>query len=241
MTTFDLDAVADARERLPERGDVPTPVAEALEPREVPGYERERPLSEKGYQAYPSEDPRDILKPRYGEVLAEVCDHPAAESVGDVSRELGVSEDLVREAATLHEGVELPDGADGDGGDANTLTFPQGGEVSLDHLRTPPHEDARVLHTLVVDAALGVGDVVTWFDRQEGVATPSARDIKNALKRVGLMEGEPTDTDRRTARGERLEVNRGQGRHDATSVDATGITGSHPDDADRIITRRADE
>ena len=101
-----FEDVADARERLPEGSeDRPEDVEDALEPREVVGRNREKPLAG-DYDRYP-EDPEDVLTPEYGDVLADVADHPQVETPEDVATELGVSADLVEKAASLH-GIPLP-------------------------------------------------------------------------------------------------------------------------------------
>lgn len=226
MTTFDVEAVEAARARLPEPAtDRPDDVKEALAEREVVGRNCEKPLAG-DYGRYP-EDPTDILSPEYGDVLREVCQHDAAETPADVSKELGVSEDLVEKAMDLH-GMELPHDDGDDGGGERTLTLPLEGDIPLDYVRDPPHEDARVLHHLVVECGMGVEGVVTFLSRQVNEGRPedqpryhpSPAEVENALRRHNLMEG-TTDTNRGTAREERLEVNRPkEGRHTATTVKA---------------------
>lgn len=183
--TLDTSAIAEARQRLPERGDVPQEAREALEPPQGPlAGESDHPTGE------------DILKPDARDTLADVAGHHTVADVADVASELEADHDTAEKALRLH-GIEVSD-PEGEDANEDTVVLPLCGEVGLEHVRTPVWRDARVLEHLTATCGYSVEDIKTLLERERNEGRPSDKsrwtvrtaDIEDALREVGLMERE---------------------------------------------------
>lgn len=197
--TLDVASIEEARDRLPDRGDVPQEAREALEPPEGPlAGESDHPTG------------KEILKPAHRDTLADVADHPTVADVSDVADELDADHDTAEKALRLH-GIEDPDGTAEDANE-DTVVLPLCGEVGLESVRTPVWRDARVLSHLAVACEYGTEDIKTFLERErnEGRSgdkprwTVQTEDIERTLRECGIMERE--DPEARTAESEDLRL-----------------------------------
>jgi hypothetical protein len=218
LATLDTPAVEDARDRLPDRGDVPEEAQEALEPPEGPLEGEDHPTGE------------DILKPSARDTLATVAEHHMVTDAEDVAAELDTSVETVEKAMRLH-GIEEPEGNATEDVPEGTIRVPLYGEVNTDYLRDPVHADSRLIEQLAVRCQYGVRDIKDFLETERNRGRPSSKprwtvresDIKATLQDIGLMDPEPEE--RATAEGE--DVRLGGASHDFS--DTGGLTVSTSD------------
>lgn len=208
-----LEEIAAAREREGQpRADRPAAVDDALEENgERVGFQAGEPLADRPYSQYATGE--DILRPEASDVLEAVARHELVGDVDDVADELNATESTVRKAFELH-GVDTPT----DGGSVDTVAedeieLPLHGTVNVDHLRTPIHEDARLLEHLYVECGLGVAELREFLETQmnHGRDPEQSRwgvreaDTRGALEDVGLLEdGDNGKVDPKRAKDIRL-------------------------------------
>ena len=232
LAALDMPAIEDARERLPDRGDVPDEALEALEPTEERvGFGIGASLVKGGqnptdHTHYPTG--ADVLKPSASDTLAELADHPKVASIEDVADELDTSEDTVAKALRLH-GIEEPQGDTAEDVPEDVIHLPMHGRVDLAHVRTPVWRDARVLEHLAVRCQYGVADIKTVLERERNRGRPGSKprwtvrekDIKDALRNIGLMES--GEEEPRTAENDDLRL--GGASHDFSETQDTTPSG----------------
>jgi len=194
--TLDTSAIAEARQRLPERGNVPQEAREALEPPEGPLEGEDHPTGE------------DILKPtaEAEDTLATVAEHHTVADVSDVADELDTSAEIAERALALHD-IKITD-PEGDDVPEGVIRVPLMGEVSTEFLANPVWSDHRVLEFLAVRCQYGVADIKTFLEKERNRSRSAGKsrwtvrtaDIEDALREVGLME--KSDPEARTAENE---------------------------------------
>jgi hypothetical protein len=185
---IDSPAIEDARERLPDRGEVPEEAQEALEQPEGPlAGENDHPTGE------------DILKPSSRDTLVRVAEHATVSDLDDVADVLSADRNIVERAFDIHE-IEKPEGEDTDYSE-DVVSLPLHGEVNLENVRDPVYTDGRLLEHLVVQCGYGVEDIRTVLEQEMNQGRPSEKSrwrvrtqaIEAALQDIGLMERDETE------------------------------------------------
>lgn len=188
-----FDRVAEGRERNGKpREERPVEVDEFLEPSEEVGYNEGLPLLDRSYDQYPSR--QELLQPDGGEVLESLADHDLVSSISDIASELNTREEVIEKATELH-GIEIESTFDITvASEEDTISVPIEGQVEIDHLREPLYDDSRLLYHLYVQCGMGIEEIAESLSAQlERNREVRARDIRQGLVNVGLIDGDRTN------------------------------------------------
>lgn len=167
---------------------------EAIALEEELGYGNGLPLAGVDYEKYPA--PRELVEPQHGDFLRRLCDHELVNSVEDIDSELGGSgrTEQIQRALDLH-GLDPSSifssnrpSRDDEGTGPNEVEFPDGTVVELDYLRDPPHEDARLLHALFVDAQYSVAEAAQYLEGELGTEI-DVSELRQAAVDCGILDG----------------------------------------------------
>lgn len=196
--------VESARVRDGERADERPDEADAALEREylAVGFSNGGPLLNREYSEYPSSG--DILGPEASDVLETLAEHPRIGSVRDIADELRADVTVVNKALELH-GVDRPDSVEADLQPSESeIELPDGTVVGAEQFRNPIYTDSRLLEYLYVDYGYSIGEICEYLtvemNHGRGPEKPrrsvETSEIREELKRVGLLEGDADDGER---------------------------------------------
>ncbi|WP_151098902.1 MULTISPECIES: hypothetical protein [unclassified Haloarcula] len=193
-----------ARERNGEHADECADEADAAFERDYPavGFSNGDPLLNRDYNKYPSGD--DILSPDASGVLETLAEHSLIGSVRDISDELRADVTVVSKALELHDVDRLESVEDDAQPSESELELPDGTVVDTEQFRTPIYTDSRLLEYLYVDCGYSIAEIQKFLESERNYGRDSSKprwtvktsDIREELKRVGLLEGNVDDGER---------------------------------------------
>ncbi|WP_155120763.1 hypothetical protein [Haloarcula sp. K1] len=201
---LDSEQLEEAQERDGERADERPDEADAAFERDYPavGFGNGDPLLNRDYSEYPRSD--DILSPDANGVLETLAEHPLIGSVRDIADELRADVTVVSKALELHD-VDRPESVEDDAQPSESeIELPDGTVVATEQFRTPIYRDGRLLEYLYCDFGLSISEMREFLESERNHGRDSSKprwnvetsDIREELKRIGLLKGDADDGER---------------------------------------------
>lgn len=161
-------------------------------------------LSELGDPVAQYDGPSDRWDPDAHSEYVRIAENPAVSSVEGWAEIVGVSAKKASTLLTAHGIARKTIRETAEEQEADAIELP-GFEVEPEYLESPWWQDARFLHHAFVRLGLGYKEISRVAsdvnqrlkpDAQPSTTEVSGEDIKNALRAVGLIAGEPDDNGR---------------------------------------------
>lgn len=177
----------------------PEKVDNAMNPRQMVGFEQEEPLLDKDYDDYYRND--SLLFPRASDDLAALAEHELIADVEDMASELGSRDDKVEKALEIHD-IEEPNGRDVTDTDRLHELVPDVPE-RLVTTQSP----ILVMHLYVMGLSVGeISDVLSETMPDHKSISPST--VTQCLIDAHVLPGETSTSAKRRRKNARGEINR---------------------------------
>lgn len=171
------------------------------------GYENGASLGgdDDGYGHYPDGEGDDITDPRYGPLIEEVLRHPLVSTIEDAVEELKYTNPEQLESVARFHGLdvvtllglepdtyELEDVAEvSEGCPADHIQVGEDDYWPLEWTRYVCWESGHLLAKLMCDCGMSAEETALWISLHYDEHDPDERDIREAAKATGLLNGGP--------------------------------------------------